>query len=146
MSDHGTIYSLAPLADFARFGLSASARGSSVTDNDVLAAMETASRTIDGYFVQRGWPVPLATYGVDTTRACCILAAADVLVVIRGTSYDDPAGVAWAARAADTVRWLERASAGQVTPTNITTSLSDPTPADGGPEMYSDPGRGWGES
>ena len=137
----GPIY--ASFDDFGVYGLPPPmTRG--VESADVLKIIEGKSRIADGYMGKLGVLIPLKTWGSDLSQSVCQLAAIDVLKVLIGVNPSDPSNSSFIEQAMLAMTWLRDVSAGRVVPTNLTLLAPDGTPTLGGPEMASDPDRGWG--
>jgi phage gp36-like protein len=99
----GTVY--ADRTAFFAHGLPAQARGK-VTDAQIDSALATASAFMDSKFRGR-YPLPFLTYGIEVVRACCTLAAEEVLT-IRGWDANN-AGDSEIMRRGDLTReWLDQ--------------------------------------
>lgn len=126
-------------ADLARLGVRAAATAGLAAE-DLEAAREAASRTIDSYLPAKFAP-PLTTWGADVSRVAAILAAWDVLCVQKGINPETPAGRLWEIRYQQAIGWLEGVRDGSIVPSGAV----DATPAlvEGAPEVRTSVRRGW---
>ena len=128
----------ATTTDLTQVGISAEALAD-IAAGDQEAAIDAASAVVDSYLRSR-FTLPLTEFGDDLTRATCVLAVYDLLVV-RG--YNPEAGAADQVRLRyeDVLRWLERVSAGSITP--AVTDSSSTGAARAAPRAASNTARGW---
>lgn len=101
----------ATLAEFGKFGLPGVAT-SGLDDADISDAIAGASAMADSYIGNRGYSLPLTSWGTDLTRAVCQIAAWDVLVHLRGVNPEDAAHAAIAKGRDDATAWLRDVSKG----------------------------------
>ncbi len=124
--------------ELAQYGLPSDAlTGVSTTDQD--AALEAASRELDGYF-RAQYGVPLASVSSDTKRHVCAVASW-IIMAVRGYSPDGP-DVVIRQRYDDAIAWARDVAKGVVRPIEQT---SDATPStiESIPLMDSTEERGW---
>lgn len=126
-------------ADLTRWGINATAlKGISEKDAQ-LEAIKGASRLIDSY-LRSQFTLPLSAVGEDLQRACAIIAVYD-LISSRGFRPDESENDVLRQRYEDVIRWLEKISAGQVTP--VVTDSSATPGTTGAPKVTSNAQRGW---
>ncbi len=124
--------------DFGRLGLPAAAT-SNVSPQAITAALDSASRKVDGYLADE-FTLPLVTWSDDLREVVCALAAWTVLTT-RGFNPDSPSDAAVRTRYDDAIRWLERVADGKIRPV-----IKDSAPAEqpaSAPMVFSNPPRGW---
>lgn len=95
--------SYASIADLVVYGLPSTALGSLTTDQKQ-AALDTASGEIDSYLRGR-YGLPLATWGVEITKACAVIAAYE-LMNVRGFNPAAGADSNLELRHQKTLAWL----------------------------------------
>jgi phage gp36-like protein len=125
-------------ADLARFGLTADVLAD-IELGDQEAALDAASDLADTY-LRAHQTLPLVRpYPLSLVRNVCIIAGYDLLS-IRGYSVQGNTDT-WKDRYDAAIRWFEALSKGTV---NFDIAV-DQTPLtdDGGPQVSSDPPRGW---
>lgn len=122
--------SYATPADLKSLSLAAAAL-TGVDDPSIQAAIDAASSVADGYLGSR-YTLPITGHGQDLTRAVCNIAAYDLLSV-RGYNPDPGGNDNIRQRYDDAIRWLERVSAGTVSPADIADSSPDANGSTSGP-------------
>lgn len=94
----------AQIADFFRFGVPSTARGA-LTDDQINAALQSASSTMDAHFRGR-YALPLIAWGIEVTKYCCWLSAFELLSGTRGYNPASGADVNIVDRYREAMAWL----------------------------------------
>jgi phage gp36-like protein len=115
-----------------------------ITVADQKAALEMATDVISGYLNKR-FTLPLAAWGKDVTRACCVLAAYDLRVSRGFNPAPGSSDEELRLRLEEVTRWLELVAKGVVVPVGIVDSSTTPNVGDDrfSVQAESDPPRGW---
>lgn len=118
----------ATLEEFGKYGLPGIAT-SGLADADIGDAIAGASAMADSYIANRGYALPLTSWGADLTRAVCQIAAWDVLVHLRGVNPEDAAHAAIAKGRDDATAWLRDVSKGVANLSLVDTTAARVAPA-----------------
>lgn len=130
----------ATTSDLARLGIATNALSALATATQE-AALDAASSLADGYLASR-YALPLTAWGDDLRLHVAGMAAFRLLA---GRGYDPQRGGDEVIRMLwdDAIRWLERVSAGNVTPAGITDSTPDESEEVPSTVCITNASRGW---
>lgn len=133
----------ATLEQLATIGLSSKALNGIPIARQQLA-LQTASDVVSGY-LNRVFTLPLTQFGLDVTRATCVLAAYDLRVSLGFNPAPGSSDEELRLRVEQTTQWLRDVAKGLVRPVGIVDSgVVVSGGSNGGAAVaISDPPRGW---
>lgn len=132
----------ANLQQLADIGLNARALNG-ISASRQQSALAMASDQVSGY-LRRRFVLPLSAWGLELTRATCVLAAYDLRVSSGLNPAPGSADEELRLRVEETTRWLELVAKGVVIP-DVTDSSTVPSGSSNSSSITaeSDPPRGW---